>query len=291
MPDKRRRYAPQLAPGQKAGTIIRPNAGIEREYRRRLLRLVDEMYASITWWIGAEYKKQAEKLESYNGIAADASPAEAMRQALRKRMRQWERRFNEGASSLAEWFAQTSLAAASGAVAHSVGSAAGVAASKIATRFKMTRAMNNSLASIVYENTALIRSIPQKCMLEVEGLVMRAVRTGYDAGRLTDELEQRFGVTRRRAEFISRDQCNKATEALTRTRMEEIGVTEAIWIHTSIGREPRSNHVAFHGRRFRLSEGLYDDNKYVQKYIQPGELPNCYCTKRPVIAAYGDPAS
>ena len=148
----------------------------------------------------------------------------------------------------------------------------------------MTRAMNNAIASIVFENTSLIRSLPQKAFLEIEGLVMRGARTGYDAGRLTDELQKRFGVTRRRAEFISRDQMNKATEALSRVRMQELGIAEAVWIHSGTPKQPRPTHLKFNGQVFQLDQGLYDADAH--RYVHPGELPNCYCTKRPLIPAY-----
>lgn len=185
---------------------------------------------------------------------------------------------------LAQWLAREAAKSASTAVAASVAGATGETVAGIAVEFQMTRAMNNAIASITYENTALIRSLPQKAFLEIEGLVMRGARTGYDAGRLTDELQQRFGVTRRRAEFISRDQMNKATEALSRVRMGELGIAEAVWIHTGTGKTPRPTHVKFNGQVFQLDQGLYDSD--ARKWVQPGELPNCYCTKRPLIPAY-----
>lgn len=275
--------APRIPGNRRAGVPIRPNAGLERDYRKKLLALVDEMYASVTWWIGAEYRSQLPRIMEYDR-AQDASPAAELMQALKRRLRQWQRRFDDKAGMIAQWFARQALKSTSAAVAASVAGAAGGTAAGVAVQFQMTRAMNNAVASIVFENTSLIRSLPQKAFLEIEGLVMRGVRTGYDAGRLTEELQQRFGVTRRRAEFISRDQMNKATEALSRVRMTELGITEAVWIHTGTGRQPRPSHVRFNGQVFELARGMYDED--AKKWVQPGELPNCYCTKRPLIPAY-----
>ena len=50
----------------------------------------------------------------------------------------------------------------------------------------------------------------------VEGLVMRSVQTGRDLRQLTTDLQEQFGVTRRRAAFIARHQSNKATASMTR---------------------------------------------------------------------------
>ena len=276
--------APKIPAGFRAGAPIRPNIGLQREYRRKLLELVDEMYASVTWWIGAEYRRQLPRIMEYDGKGMDASPAADLMKALRRRLRQWQRRFDEKSDMLAQWFAREAAKSASTAVAASVAGVTGHTVAGIAVEFQMTRAMNNAIASIVFENTSLIRSLPQKAFLEIEGLVMRGARTGYDAGRLTDELQKRFGVTRRRAEFISRDQMNKATEALSRVRMQELGIAEAVWIHSGTPKQPRPTHLKFNGQVFQLDQGLYDADAH--RYVQPGELPNCYCTKRPLIPAY-----
>lgn len=280
----RKLAAPKIPAGYVAGAPIRPNLGLEREYRRKLLELVDEMYASVTWWIGAEYRRQLPRIMEYDGKGMDASPAADLMKALRRRLRQWQRRFDEKSDMLAQWFAREAAKSASTAVAASVAGVTGHTVAGIAVEFQMTRAMNNAIASIVFENTSLIRSLPQKAFLEIEGLVMRGARTGYDAGRLTDELQKRFGVTRRRAEFISRDQMNKATEALSRVRMQELGIAEAVWIHSGTPKQPRPTHLKFNGQVFQLDQGLYDADAH--RYVQPGELPNCYCTKRPLIPAY-----
>lgn len=276
--------APKIPAGFRAGAPIHPNLGLQREYRRKLLELVDEMYASVTWWIGAEYRRQLPRIMEYDGKGMDASPAADLMKALRRRLRQWQRRFDEKSDMLAQWFAREAAKSASTAVAASVAGVTGHTVAGIAVEFQMTRAMNNAIASIVFENTSLIRSLPQKAFLEIEGLVMRGARTGYDAGRLTDELQKRFGVTRRRAEFISRDQMNKATEALSRVRMQELGIAEAVWIHSGTPKQPRPTHLKFNGQVFQLDQGLYDADAH--RYVQPGELPNCYCTKRPLIPAY-----
>ena len=123
--------------------------------------------------------------------------------------------------------------------------------------------------------------------IELEGLFLRAVRTGYDAGRLTEELERRYGITTDRARFISRDQLAKATESLSRVRMQEIGIEEAVWVHTAVGKTYRGTHVRMNGRRFRLDKGLYDSA--VGRWVQPGELPNCHCTKAPIIPGMAAP--
>ena len=57
-------------------------------------------------------------------------------------------------------------------------------------------------------------SIPAKHLDQVREMVLESVRKGRDLGGLLKGLEEEFGITRRRAVVISRDQNNKATEML-----------------------------------------------------------------------------
>ncbi len=138
-------------------------------------------------------------------IALDASPANAMLTALRVRMRQWTRHFGDAASDDAKWFASSTLGQASAGVAAGIKGATG-----ISVRFKTSRAMQNTMSSIVAENASLIKSLPQRLGVDLEGLIMRSVRSGRDLGQLTEDIGSRFDVARNRAAFIAEDQNNKS---------------------------------------------------------------------------------
>ena len=43
----------------------------------------------------------------------------------------------------------------------------------------------------------------------------------------------------------------------------------------------RPTHVAMEGKRFKLSEGLYDPDPKVRRKVKPGELILCACRYRP----------
>ena len=79
---------------------IHPNSGIEAEYRKRLKRLICDMQSSIVYWLSARYKA--------TGLAQDGTkaPANELQDALDDLSRQWQGKFDEGARSLAKWFAQ-----------------------------------------------------------------------------------------------------------------------------------------------------------------------------------------
>ena len=148
-----------------------------------------------------------------------------------------------------------------------------------AIEFKMTATANDVMQAIIGEQVGLIKSIASQHLSEVEGLVMRSVSQGRDLKTLSDELQERYGVTKRRAALIARDQNNKATASMNRVRQEELGITEAIWLHSHAGKEPRPSHMAANGKRYNLSEGMKLDGKYTW----PGVEINCRCVSRSVI--------
>ncbi len=244
-----------------------PNVGIEKSYQKKLDVLINEMHKSLLYWISVEYKRNQPELRSL--VAEDASPASELRNAVRRLSRRWLRRFNEAAPKLASYFAMTA-SKRSDAALQSILRRGG-----ISVKFKMGRAANDVLQSIVHENVSLIKSIAQQHLTQVEGMVMRSVQAGRDLESLNKELIHQFGVTKRRAALIARDQNNKATAAIQRVRQMELGVTECVWMHSGAGKEPRPTHVKA-GRdkqRYNPVEGWLDPA--INKRIWPGTEINC----------------
>lgn len=213
-----------------------------------------------------------------SGIALDAVPAAALRKAVRLLARRWTKKWNDAAPKLAKWFAQ-SAATRSDKVLAKILKDAG-----IAVEFRMTAAARDVIHASVNQSVALIKSIPQQYLAQVEVLVMQSVQQGRDLAPLAKQLQKQFGVTQRRAALISRDQNNKATAAMMRARQAELGITEAIWLHSGGGREPRPTHVKNSGKRYNVATGWYDPAE--KKWIFPGELIRCRCVSRPVIKGF-----
>lgn len=80
---------------------------------------------------------------------------------------------------------------------------------------------------------------------------MQSVGRGRDLKTLTDELEKRYGITRRRAALIARDQNNKATSVMQSARQRSVGITEGIWRHSRAGKTWRPSHVKANGNHPR----------------------------------------
>lgn len=253
---------------------VHPNVGITVNYRKRLDKMIAEMQRSVCYWITATYRANPPEL------AHDASAAAMLIGEMKRLGNQWLGRANAAAKRLGEYFA-TSVNKRSDAALRSI-----LKDSGFSVKFTMTRAMNDVMQATIGAQVELIKSIASEHLSEVQGLVMRSVQEGRDVGGLTKQLEERYGITRRRAALIARDQNNKATAAMQRVRYEELGITKAIWMHSGGGKEPRPTHVAFsqgrlNGPVYNVTEGWLDPA--VNQRIWPGTLINCRCVSRPVV--------
>lgn len=260
--------------GGKVLRAVQPNAGIEADYRRKLLALVDEMAKSTAWWLRAAYRKDPPRM------AQDSLPARELKAAIEQLTRRWQDRFDAAAPKLAAYFAQSVAARSDKALAKILRDGG------ISVKFRMSAAMRDVMAATVESNVALIKSIPQEFHTQVQGIVMRSVQAGRDLKPMVRDLQKQFGVTRRRAEFISLDQSNKATSALQRARQVELGIEDGVWQHSHAGREPRPTHLANDGKKFSVAEGWFDPDPKVRERIWPGQLPRCRCTWRPVVKGF-----
>lgn len=280
---------------QKNARVLRPvhpNSGIEAEYRRSLRKIIEDMHCSVLYWVRAAYRANEPEVLAQDkyppfespGVLAggdfafDALPASALRAAVRKLVRRWQRRFDDMAAKLASYFA-TSASDRSDRCLRKILKDGG-----ISVEFRMTRAQRDVLRATVNQNVSLIKSIPQQYLHGVETSVMRSVQTGRDLGHLTDTLEKQYGATRRRAALIARDQNNKCTSALVRARQLELGITESIWLHSHAGKKPRPTHVKMDGKKFDVAKGMWDSHE--NKWILPGELVNCRCVSRSIVAGF-----
>lgn len=247
----------------------RPSAAIRDQYTQGLTQLIEEMFNSVEFWLGARYKARADEI-----IAEDASPSRDLEKELRDLFRHWERKFNDYSTQRAKWFARRANTNTTNQLKGALKDAG------LTVKFRNSRRVNNMLQSIIAENAGLIRNIPQQFRNGINTAVMQGVRNGRDMGYISDQMRYQYHMSKKRAITIARDQTNKATEAISRARCEDIGIEYGIWMHRSGSKVPRSTHVKMNGKRFKLSEGLFDDDPRVNRMVKPAELVNCHCTFR-----------
>lgn len=261
-----------MKPKYKKLRAIRPNKGIEMDYRKKLAALIARM----------QKEAQREILRAYQGeeaqIAADAVPANVLYRLVRGLRDKYQKLFNKKARSLSLWFVNSvdryTEVALKGALRHYQSEKFQQELSDLGLLhdFKRTPALTNAVQSFVHENVNLIKSIPEKYFTEVEGMVMRGIRDGKPFNWVNDEMAKRYGITTRRAVMIARDQNHKATEQLNRTRQLGLGVKRGMWQHATGVKEPRHSHEQANGKIFDLDKGLKIDGDY----IFPGEKINCF---------------
>jgi SPP1 gp7 family putative phage head morphogenesis protein len=267
---------PLRAPTRKPLVLrpVRPNIGLQMAYKRELEKLIAEMTKSLDYWLSQAYKTNQPEM------ALDASPAVVLKTVMSKLASRWQKRFDEAAPSLAKYFA-TAWYKRSDAQLRQILKDGG-----FSVAFKMTRPMNDVLRATVTEQVGLITNLSQQHLSQIEGAVMRSVAEGRDLFTLSKYLQKQHGITMRRAALIARDQNNKATANLQRVRQTELGITEAVWMHSHAGKTPRPTHVANDGKKYNIAKGWYDPA--VKKRIWPGTEINCRCIGRSVVPGFED---
>lgn len=271
--DLKTNRGPPVAQQPKTCRAVPANRGIEAKYRKALQRLIAEMHASVEYWLTAAYRKDPPRMAALVEQAQDASPSAKIKKVLDELARRWTDRFNDYAPKLAEAYLKGMFKASDSAFRQALKEAGW------AVDFKMTPAVRDAFNASLEENVGLIRSIPEKYLQQVEGTVMRSYSAGRDLAAMVKELKQLYPAASHRAELIARDQSNKANAVVNRARQMELGITEAIWQHSHAGKNPRPDHVAANGKRYKIAEGC----KISGEFIQPGEEINCRCTSRPIL--------
>jgi SPP1 gp7 family putative phage head morphogenesis protein len=223
-----------------------------------------------TLFCGADIAQDAKKRPSIN----------LLRRALSKWGDIWTQRLESLSDKMANEFANKSRAYTDRALKQAFSEAG------LTVKFQPTKGMLEGYAAVVSENVQLIKSIPQKYLTDVQSVVWTNVMKGGDLKAMAEGIEHTYGVTKRRAAFIARDQNNKAKAVFERERDAELGVTEFIWVHSHAGKEPRPTHVRANGKKYSLAKGMYDSDE--GKYVFPGELINCRCTQRAILPGWDD---
>lgn len=254
---------------------INPNVGLEAAYRRKLDALIDKMHKSVGYWVKATYRQNTPQIAM---LANDESPAMAMRRLMRGLTSQWNKEFAKLAKQFAPEFVRRNGRLSDQAFKQALKDAG------FTVEFSLTKTVNDVMQASIGENVALIRSIPQQYLGEVEGMVLRSVQAGRDLGTLSAELQDRYAVTKRRAALISRDQNNKATSVINRVRQLDLGIEEAIWHHSHAGKKPRPSHVDMDGKVYKVAQGMWDEDE--KAYVFPGQLINCRCTAKSIIPGF-----
>lgn len=245
------------------------NPGIRSAYRKQIEAMMQELRDDV----------QARILELYDDLewridpnyAEDAwfSPAERFIKMLAPVIDRWTKRASKAAESIANRFVGSVTKGVENSRRQSLKDAG------ILTKIVRSHRTKEAYKALVFENVQLITSIPKEYLDGVRYKVLDCISRGADREALQKDLQYSYGLSEKKARTIANDQINKATQAMAQATDRDLGITEGIWVHVPGQFSSRPTHVAMDGKKFPLSEGLYDENKYVMKKVKPGELINC----------------
>lgn len=247
---------------------VHPNVGLTVQYNRRLQRLIDAADRSTTYWLKVQYRKSPPTL-------AMDSPASDFIKSMRTLGRKWLKQFNKAAEELGKWFAIESFQRSDATMKKHLADAGWT------VKFTNTPTVRDALHATIGQQVSLIKSIGQEHFSDIEQIVLRSVQKGGDLGTMVQELQDNYGVTKRRAELIARSQNQIATSTITRVRQKELGINEAIWVHSQGGQTQRPKHVAHSGKRYNVNDGAPIGDK--GQNVWPGQEINCRCVSRAII--------
>jgi SPP1 gp7 family putative phage head morphogenesis protein len=151
--------------------------------------------------------------------------------------------------------------------------------------------LQNEIRLFAAQNASLIKSVQDKSLTDIEGIIQRGVQQGSPLREVEKEIQKKLKNSRKKAKFIARDQTNKLNGAITKTRQQSLGIDMYIW-RTSDDERVRPNHKAMDDKLCR-----WDDASVYSKdggktwlsrssiggvQLHPGADYNCRC--------YGEPS-
>ena len=216
-----------------------------------------------------------ESAEEY--FAMDAAVSSQARKLMNALFRKFNSEFASTAKPLAASFAKQSDKVSSSAVHKSIKELSGGLSLPTAN---LDGQLKDILKATITENVGLIKSIPQKYFLEIEGAVMRSI-AGGEGDNLITVLRKQKKITERRAQLIAMDQTRKAMNNFSKGRLKNLGIDDYEWIHVASA-EPRKDHQALNGKVFSWTDPKRKPRDKDGEVI-PGQRINCHCVFRPVI--------
>lgn len=146
---------------------VRPSAAVGAFYERELDKLIDEMERSLSYWLEARYRRAEPE------ITQDANPVVALQKMMTQLTAKWRLKFNMLSRSLAPAFAEKAMGNVDSTFRSELKKKAG-----FTIEFRPTEGVQNAMRACVNDNVALIKSIGEEHLSEVNQMVWRAVAHG-----------------------------------------------------------------------------------------------------------------
>jgi SPP1 gp7 family putative phage head morphogenesis protein len=126
-----------------------------------------------------------------------------------------------------------------------------------------------------------IKNFAQEEIPELRRLVEENLMMGGRLDRLSKIIESRYGVTKRKAEFLAAQETSLLTAKFREERARNAGSVKYIW-YTRHDDRVRHDHEELNGKIFFWSQPPVVDKKR-GRHAHPGEDYGCRCFSRPII--------
>ena len=141
----------------------------------------------------------------------------------------------------------------------------------------------------IASNVSMIKSIPDDTLLDMEEIILDGYREGKRVGDLRKEIQDKYNLTKRKAEMLARDQISTLNAELTKEQHKDAGVRRYKWSSSKDSRV-RECHQEFDGHIYSWDdppEAWYSTKSkgivYTGRKCAPGEDYCCRCCAIPVF--------
>ena len=132
--------------------------------------------------------------------------------------------------------------------------------------------------------TPAIKDFTNKMVAELRESVAENARTGYRFDKLVSRIQNRYEVTKSKAEFIAQQETALYSAKVSEARFGEVGITEYIW-RTAGDSTVRESHRDLNGKVFNFKQKAPAKFMSCGEPCNPGEDFRCRCIAEPIIPA------
>ncbi len=152
--------------------------------------------------------------------------------------------------------------------------------------------LETQLELFANQNAELITGMTEEEIKRVSGHIQRGLQEGSSYESIADEIQESFGITRRKAKLIARDQTSKLNASLTKLRQQEVGIERYEW-QTSGDERVRPSHKVLDGKICRWDDPTVFLDEQTGKWkkrstiggtqVHTGQDINCRCQPLGII--------
>lgn len=249
-----------------------PPLRIEQDYASSLLRLLAPVFSAYDSLMA----QVPSLMESMYGHRTDANEGQKVREFV-EHVRETTRRTirREAVEDLADKFAAQTSTYQRVQLNRQVHAALGT------DPIYKDAGLGVAREQFVHENAASITRLPEELHGDVEAMVQHALSSAMPSPRLAKHIQARFGVTKRHAHLIARDQISKFHAKLNHKRQQELGIERFVWRSVGDDRVRDWHRDELDGNTYSFNKPPWNEDQ--TERIMPGDDVQCRCSAEPVF--------